>query len=398
MIVESDDPRIVTAVHQIAEILTENGGVVAEDFVVRETNGQFDCAVASQPGVPDRTLVSYRPELTVPMTDIGWSSDPDLLEPVSGLASLSAVQRELLEQWLTIINSTQKVADIRRALPRYAVSNWSLRHHLADGGFPHMRDTHKPGSAKEIMINWHCGSIGPTSASGVGSTGPDERPQSGREVPAAAPSPGTTSPRRFLIPLKHFVNHDPSGASQIPIPGRTAVVTSASSDARGTYENYGDLDALQLLVNFGYVDAAAPLVHSVPVEVVTRSWGNVVVEWRGTRGGDMVPDVPAVVRTDDGLRIHHLTARPGNRGRIAALLGMVGQSAYGMAPGAALAAAESLIDGVAAANMDYYARLDRLVLEAQAVAQAQYGEAPGILADLAVVSLLQRERLKRMWG
>lgn len=391
MIVESENPQIVAAVQRIAQTITANGGVVAEDFVVRETNGHFDCAVASQPGVPDRVLVSYSPELTVPMSNLDWSSDPDVLEPVAGVDSLDEVQRTLLDEWLSIINSTSKVADIRQSLPRFAVTHWGLRHHLAEAGFPHLRETHQPDTAKDIMINWHCGSIGPsasqTDATGDADGQPEESDRS--SVPVS---------RRFLIPLKHFVNHDPTGASQIPLPGRTAVVTSTSSDSSGTYENYGDLDALQLLVNFGYVDSAAPLVHSVPVEVDTKSWGRVLVEWRGTRAGDKVPDVPQVVRTDDGLSIHHLTARPGNRARIATLLGMIGQSGFGMDAASARDEAEDLIDGIAAANVAYYDRLDRLVLEAQRGLPGGSGAPPGILADLAAVSLLQRERLLRMWG
>lgn len=391
MHVASADPVIVAAVQRIGAIITSHDGMVAEDFIVRENGGHFDCAIASAPGVPNRVLVSYPRELTVPMNQIQWSSHPDRLEPLAGLESLDDSQRELLEQWLTIINATDKIPGIRRALPRFSVSHWGLRHHLAEAGFPSMRELASPEQAKDIMVSWHCGSDGPVrpSATSAGSHGP---PSAGD----AASTPPT--PRRFLIPLKHFVNHHPSGATQIPLPGRTAVVTSSSSDATGTYENYGDLDALQLLVNFGYVDTTAPLVHSVPVEVDTDSWGKVVVEWRGTRAGDKIQDVPQVQRNDDGLRIHHLTARPGNRSRIAALLAMIGQSAFGMDSTVALGEAESLIDGIAAANVAYYERLDRLVLEAQRGLPTESSAAPGILADLAAVSLLQRERLGRMWG
>ncbi|MDQ1246602.1 MAG: hypothetical protein QG597_970, partial [Actinomycetota bacterium] len=36
------------------------------------------------------------------------------------------------------------------------------------------------------------------------------------------------------IPLKHLVNHHPTGADQTPDPGRTAVATSTTSDATET--------------------------------------------------------------------------------------------------------------------------------------------------------------------
>lgn len=391
MIVESDNPHVAHGVRELARIIEANDGLVADDFIVREDSGFFDCAIAAQAGVPDRILVSYSTELTVPMGQIEWSDDADLLDPVGGLTELNTVQRSLLDQWLAIINSTDKIAGIRKSLPRFSVAHWGLRHHLADAGFPHLRTIDSANEAKEIMISWHCGGIGPSATNTV--AGKTNQPDVGTE----RTDPRRNS-RRFLIPLKHFLNHDPEGATQIPVPGRTAVATSASSSRAGTYENYGDLDALQLLVGFGYVDSRAPLVHSVPTEVDTDAWGKVVLEWRGTRNGDPVRDIPRVERTEEGLRIHHLTARPTNRARIVTLLSMVGQSGFGMTPNLSTNAAESLLDAIASANVRYYERLDQLVLEAQRAAHGLDAQPPGILADLAVVSLLQRERLTQMWG
>lgn len=386
VIVESSRREVIDAVERIAALLEDNEGFLADDLIVREEGGDFHCAVATAPGIPDRTLVSYSPELTVPMGAIEWSEDPDVLEPVAGTQDLTLVQRALLDQWLELINATGKLQLIRARLPRFAVSSWDLRHHLANAGFPALRTLHAPESAKSIMVSWHSGShVG-------GLDGPAE-PATERPRSPVAPNFGDR-----LIPIKHFVNHHPAGATQIPIPGRTAVVTSSRSDVEGTYENYGDLDALQLLVSFGFVDHNAPLVHSVPVSVDVPDWGIVTVEWRAPRENVGARDTPIVTPNEEGFAIRHLTARPDNRARIATLLGMVGQAARGMSADAAAQRAEQLIDALAQANVEYYERLDQLVVNAQSRIPAADQLAPSILADIAAVSVLQRQRLDRFWS
>ena len=131
----------------------------------------------------------------------------------------------------------------------------AVRHHLADAGYPALREPNTDEAVRQTVIAWH--------SSGAG-TAPDG------------------SQRWRLIPLKHLVNHHPDGADQVPVPGRTAVATSATSDAVETFENYGDLDALQLLTFFGYVDRSAPGALRTGGGGVP-SGRRVVVRWRAPR-------------------------------------------------------------------------------------------------------------------
>ncbi len=182
MRVESDQPQLEQHLHAIARIITTNGGFVADDFTVRQSGGEFACAIAAQPGVPDRVLVSYPPELTVPLWQLGWSADPDLMVPVDGLESLTAPQRALLDEWLPLVNDTAKLRHIRAAVPKFAVTSWPLRHHLADAGYTMMRTAPAELDPKETLSAWH------SKGAGRGAMAPD--------------TVATDSPRWRLIPLQ----------------------------------------------------------------------------------------------------------------------------------------------------------------------------------------------------
>lgn len=407
MRVETDRPEIATALARTAATLRAADGFVADDFTVRESGGHISCAISKRIGEAGRLLVSYPRELTVPMHVLEWVDRPDALEladPAAARRSLSRGQWRLLVDWLTLINAVDRMAHVRAAMPRFAVADPALRHHLADAGYPAMRDAPSNAGVRETTIAWH---------STGGGKGPDG------------------SPQWRLIPLKHLVNHHPTGADQNPDPGRTAVATSATSDATETFENYGDLDALQLLMGFGYVDAAARHVHSVPVEVESAALGRVVVRWRAPRNprAEVALDVPAISRLESeatvdevardveaaaslapgegsrptpsrrpglparigyaghGIELRHLTFRPDNRARVAAYLAMACQSIAGMTADEARREAEATLDAILAANQAYYCRLDGLV-----VASADP------FLPLAEVSLIQQQRLSTLCG
>lgn len=410
MRVETDRPEVATALTRTVATLRAADGFVADDFTIRERDGHISCAISERIGEAGRLLVSYPRELTVPMHVLAWADRPDAIEladPAAARGMLTRTQWRLLIDWLRLINAVDRVAHVRAALPRYAITDPTLRHHLADAGHPTMRefptDSGLAADVRETVISWH--SMG-------GGQDPD----------------GTQ--RWRLIPLKHLVNHHPAGADQNPDPGRTAVATSATSDDVETFENYGDLDAMQLLMNFGYVDSAAPQVHSVPVEVESAALGRIVVRWRAPRNprAEVVRDVPTISRlwsgatvdedarvveaaspapgeglrstptrspgtperignAGHGIELRHLTIRPGNRARVAAYLAMACQSLAGMNADNARRQAEAVLDSIFDANQTYYRRLDELVVAST-----------DPFLPLAEVSLLQQQRLTTMWG
>ena len=209
-----------------------------------------------------------------------------------------------------------------------------------------------------------------------------------------------------MIPLKHLVNHHPDGAPQgdPQRPGRVTVVTGRNTGPRQTYENYGDLDALQLLMLFGYVDDAARSVHSVPVDLPGAAGGPIRVTARAPRNprAQVVPDVPVLSQADEGLSLRHVTIRPGNRGRVRDYLAMAVRARTGLPEQAALRATEALLDDVALANVGYYDTLDVLVAKAYPDSGDrridEVTRTAPVAQMLRSVASLQRERIAAWWG
>lgn len=374
---------------ELRQVIEDAGGFVSPDLVVRERRGEFFCALAADALHP-RLLLSYEEVLAVPLRQITWSASGATLVVESGLECLSTVQRHLLDLWLELVTQTDKLASVRRNVPSVALAHAPTRTHLAAGGYPDLAEAPDPDDAAQILLGWHS-SGGRQQWLAAGSS-------TQSEVGIARRRPEA---RWRLIPLKSFVNHHPDGAPQVPIPGQFAVVTSPISNEVETFENYGDLDALHLLMRFGYVDSTARVVHSVPVEVASPHLGTLAIGRnppRTPRQALSMNELAGIRRTEAGVRLGYLSARPGNRATVVALLAMLLQSAGGLRPGEAPRAAEQLVDDIAAANLRYYLELEALVDQADQTSLAA-GESPPPIHDaVRQVSMRQRQRLSAMWG
>ena len=401
MRIESDHPEVETALKELARVVCDNAGSIDADFTVRERSAQFSAGAAR--GANGRVLLQYPLELRPPMERLQWDDVPDRLVPIRGIEHLSRTQRQIVEAWLVLVNATEKPGQISQHVPRFALTHWVLRHHLADGGYPAMREAPSREALRNTLIAWH--SAGAGSGEGKVESAGESAETGGQRLTEDSNTAQAPLQRWRLIPLKCFVNHHPAGAKQQPLPGRVAVAAATPTATNETFENYGDLDAMQLLMNFGYLDDAAPLVHSVPVEVESRYLGRVVVRWRAPRNprsNYMKRDVPTITPSQDGIVIQHLTARAGNRSRVEAFLAMAAQARSGLKQHDALAEAHAVVNAIAQANLDYYRRLDELVVSALAApAPTPLVEGFGteeILPTIAAMSLLQQQRLQHMWG
>lgn len=389
MQVDSDSAPLRRVLLDLGQVLAESGGCVSSSLVVREREGEFSCAVAPGASHP-MLLVTYDAPLSVPLGELVWSASTTKLGVESGLETLSGVQRHLLDLWLELVTQTDKLASVRRNVPSVALAHAPTRTHLAAGGYPDLAEAPDPDDAAQILLGWHS-SGGRQQWLAAGSS-------TQSEVGIARRRPEA---RWRLIPLKSFVNHHPDGAPQVPIPGQFAVVTSPISNEVETFENYGDLDALHLLMRFGYVDSTARVVHSVPVEVASPHLGTLAIGRnppRTPRQALSMNELAGIRRTEAGVRLGYLSARPGNRATVVALLAMLLQSAGGLRPGEAPRAAEQLVDDIAAANLRYYLELEALVDQADQTSLAA-GESPPPIHDaVRQVSMRQRQRLSAMWG
>lgn len=326
MKIEVSNEGLRQPLERTAEVLRTHGGYVDKDFTVHEQSGDFWCSADGDDG---RVLLRYDPSLCPPVGDLTWSDDRDLLIP-EALPAMTPAQRELLDMWLPLINDTGKIASTRARVPRFAVQSWPLRHHLADGGYPSMREDGDEAAVRRLTVAWHS--------------------DAGR-----------------LLPLKCLVNHHPRGAAQTPMPGSIAVV-KARADGTQTFERYGALDGMRALLGFGFVLDQVPVVHSVPIRARTSA-GVVEIRRRAPREPSRVP---TVTRVGETIRLGHLSFSAEGRAGLTEALGI---------------AAAELFDAALIANLEYYAHLDRLVLEAVSINPAT------ILVDLTRMSMAQQAYL-----
>jgi hypothetical protein len=290
----------------IADVMLRSGSLIADDLTIHERGGDFWCSIEVEPGIAGRPLLAYPPECQVPMDSIQWADDPHLLRPLDGLSQLSDSQRCILDHWLALVNDADKLNKIRQRKPLFALKQQELRGHLAAAGYSDLNQPPPTEAAAlhKVLITWHSGSGGKTS------NGEKQQRQ------------------HHLIPLQHFFNHHPDGGNQgqTSPEGWCLVTTGRNSSDQQTYENYGDLDALQLLMGFGYVEKDTPVVHSVPAELDGGAIGSVRLIGRTPRylRGLKMPDVPRLWRKDDGqFVIQSLSIRAENRHRVRECLSLV---------------------------------------------------------------------------
>lgn len=385
------------AIEESASALCEGGALISPHLVVREHRGFF-WAEADRTDVDDgQTLVDYSNDQRPRLDTIQWSLDGDEIVAGEGIELLDMRARRLVEAWLVMIQRTGKITQAKEQVPALAVSNWRLREHLAAGGFPGLLETPTEHDVISTVIAWHATGAGPR----------DSLPRQDIADPSIDGGRPLRLPGRrrwFLIPIKCFVNHHSKGARQQVARGRVTVVARRPTATDEIFENYGDLDSLQLLMNFGFVDNSAGVVHSVPVSVESRVVGRVSVLTRPPRKPGVsreVLDTPLIRPVEDGLQVRHLALRPGNLAKSIQLLAMAIQAHRRVTADAAANEAQAVIDAILEANLDYYSELNRLAARNMNTptntATGDFGSSK-VLPLILSVSRLQERRLLGGWG
>lgn len=351
MRIETDNRDAATALRRTAELIEKHGGTVSPDFIVRESAGVFHCAVRGSAGQPGRQLVTYDRSLRPPMDHIKWRDVGGSLPDTADLDGLSGVHRALAEEWLALMDCTDKVTQVRSGLPWLAVTDQAIREHVASAGFSEMAALPPPAGARRALVAIHCGS----------------HPAGGLR----------------LVPLKCLVNHDIDGADQSAVPGVVSVVTSATSDEQGTYEYYGDLDAMQLAIWHGYLDAGASFVHALPCTIEARGTRVTVT---ANNGGYRDPQPPSFSPTDHGLAVSRLTFRRHNWGRLQVFMSLALAGRFGLSESSSHLAANAVLTDIWATTCMFYERLAVLVEQSPGLQPVQHHLLHG-------VATLQRERL-----
>lgn len=323
MRIESDQVTLQGPLKAFKRTIAGAGGRIDEDLIVRVQQGHLSTAV-SESGHHGHLLFDVPCAIAPSTSGLVWNGHPDALEPLGGLPA-DAVQMSILETWLEIVNDLGKVRQTLQSRPHLTIEDANVRAAIADTGLvifgqPRPAPETALATAKHAFVASH--------------------------TVVARSEDGTQ--QQLLGLFKSFANHSPQGAdASMP----TASITlRCATDTAGAevFENYGDLDAMQLLCGFGYLDTSTTVVHAAPVTVHDEALGAIRVVRRPERTAQQgfgKPGIPRFTREPGGLVITNLSFRPGGRAYLSALLQMSYQQAA-VAPDAARRRAESTLDAL----------------------------------------------------
>lgn len=320
MIIETANPTVAGALAATQSLLESHGAYFAEDLTIVETDGHFRCALAAPETRPGRVLVAYDPGLRVPMRRIRWASESDGLE--ADLSDLSPVHAALAEHWLEMVTATNKVQRTVAALPSLSLEDPVIRHELRR--LDHIDGPRSAAAGRRALVAMH-------SAGGPG--GP------------------------HLIPIKSLVDHSHHGSSQTAVPGQVSVVSHAGSGPTGTFEYYGDHDAMGMWLAHGVVDTEIDFVYGVPTTVDVGQ-ATLQVRQPGVSGRRQPPPL-AVTACDEGL-ILEVAFKSSTLEEIIAMLAMALATRLGLSSIQARSTAQSCLELVHQESADFYRKLESL--------------------------------------
>jgi hypothetical protein len=294
----------------MADVIAARGGWVDPDVVVVAEGGSLRTEKRTPPH-PGRPLVAVPEELLLPADELGLqiAGDDFALEP----GALTPVQADLARAMVEIYNETGKV-----------------RAHRTGNVWFRFRDD--PDLLAKLLA---ARSLGDTAARRFAFTREPPDPAADRRMLCETflstraiadthrPAVGTEATRRRIVPFVDFVNHDHAGGeihlvrphARRDSPQGLVVldVKRPVADSPECFAAYGRLDALDTFLHYGFIDARAPYVRSVPLRITMDGPGEIIVDAaarRRTTPADpedpLAPWMPAVTATPDSIEISHL--------------------------------------------------------------------------------------------
>lgn len=322
-----DTPDVRAALEGIASIVLAHGGAIHPGAQFVERGG--DLTVRCTGGRDGDLLFSIPHELLIPVTGAVWAKGTTmrLLEPPCGL---TAIRRELLDLYIELYSAAGKLDWARRALPRVALpESVALVAAIA---------TLRPG-----FRLW-----GKTLAEAF------------LETRVISISQGESDPVSVIMPLIETANHHVAGA---PFGSRADGLHLVVARVPGSSECYADYgarrDALDLMLDYGYVDRTVRVVRSGQVSVTVPPVGQIDVGGRVYAPRHAL-DPPTITRTNEGLSLSHLTFHADHPERVNGTLGLAVRSAAlaaGATETAAGQASREAVSGIMAANLEAIGRI-----------------------------------------
>ena len=409
MRIDSDDPAAAAALDALRRSVCAHGATFSPHVCTLTRAGEL--TITADAAVDPEARLMQIPDTCLPEIDAFTLTVRDgALQIDAERDDLPEPARAGLHRLLDVYNACGKLGAWRRDCPWFALgADPELMAAVADlrRGAPKVakqRDLAVRGDAEALLV---------TSFLGTRTFNLRAPPTGNGASGSAAADTGQSGDRTVLMPFVDFLNHDSRARPyQVSVDGDGVrrLWTHADRPVPGSAEcfvRYAPLDATDTYLHYGFVDASAPMLKSVPVELNLPD-GAVISA--GARGGpafqgklpahmqDLRFFVPPILdsRSGDHLAVARLflpgpQAPRALRRVLAFLIAVIRPNQDAAAQHAAVLAAEAQ---VLAENRNRFDDLGRLVEAARARPPAD--PPPGREAALAAVERLVAEGRKRL--
>jgi len=291
--IRSDQHAASAVLEEIARLCKAHGARWHAGLVVEVEAGQMRLLA---PAGTQGTLIHLPTPLLVPIEAACWEEADARIVLRQPPATATSLQRELLRLHGDLYNATAKLPWWQRRHPMRLVESC--------GSVARAVAALKPGLGGDD-------GAGPTAA---------ERFPSTRSY-GWRPEPGSEERRQVLMPLIDLLNHHHRGAPY-RIDAGVMVIDTAQAAADGEcFAHYGHRrDALDLALQYGYVDASTPFAHSAPLTIELEGVGYLRVEQQQQRKPMHPLDPPRVALEENGLRLSHLCCHRDHPERVRLML------------------------------------------------------------------------------
>jgi len=267
--IESDEAEIEPLLHNLAQQVVGSGGFLHPELKIRINQGQIMVASsASSPG----PLVRLPGSCLLPVDEVKFELDGDDIVVSSYASGYERDKRAMLDTLIAIYNYGKKIRHHRGEMPWLAFAETpelldTLYQARADGPRPNkFYKLAKEGNLEQLALESF---IDSRTLHHLFSNQP---------------------PQSVLMPFIDCFNHhvaSPSFGSD-----GDAVLVNLSRPVTGSTEcfvRYNMLDAMDTYLNYGFVDASAPFLRSVPVHIDLSDIGTIHILGRASQPGKQPP-------------------------------------------------------------------------------------------------------------
>lgn len=267
--IESDDAEIERLLRDLAQQVLDSGGFLHPELKIRTRQGEIMVeSNASRPG----PLVRLPGSCLLPIDEVKFDLDGDDIVVSSHASGYGRDKRAMLDTLIAIYNYGKKIHHHRGEMPWLAFAETpelldTLYQARADGPRPNkFYKLAKEGNLEQLALESF---IDSRTLHYLFSNQP---------------------PQSVLMPFIDFFNHhvaSPSFGSD-----GDALLVNLSRPVTGSSEcfvRYNMLDAMDTYLNYGFVDASAPFLRSVPVHIDLSDIGTIHILGRASQPGKQPP-------------------------------------------------------------------------------------------------------------